>query len=161
MRVEWPFIYSGANWLWKETYPPELNPVHFTLSEDEVLLSYAATIRRQLQHAGSSYELIGFGNVFTFPSVRSQGYGKQVVAAATDYILRGDADVAVLFCSPSLRSFYEKSGWEAFPDAITRIGAPDRFTPDPNLRMMLFVSERGRRARSAFAEQPLYIETPW
>ncbi|XYH98532.1 GNAT family N-acetyltransferase [Sorangium sp. So ce1128] len=161
MRVQWPSIFKGSLRLLKHTYPPDMGTVHFTISEEGVLLSYASVMRIDLSHAGERYTVHGFGNAFTFPPYRGEGLGRQVVEMATAFLRDSDADVAGLFCAPGLERFYAASGWEALPGAITRVGTPERFTVYSELRMMLFLSEKGRQARTAFAGEPLYVPWPW
>ncbi|WP_437873538.1 hypothetical protein [Sorangium sp. So ce363] len=161
MRVAWPSIFTGPLRLLKHTYPPDMGTVHFTISEEEVLLSYASVMRLSLPHAGEEHVVYGLGNVFTFPPYRGEGHGRQVVEMATRFLQDSDADVAALFCNPSLERFYAGCGWEAPPGAITRIGTPERHSVYKELRMMLFLSEKGRRAREAFAREPLYVAWPW
>ena len=84
-----------------------------------------------------------------------------MVKAATTYIAKRDVDVAILFCEPGLKTFYEQAGWEGLPDAITHIGTPEKSEIHEGLRMMLFLSDKGTRGRSMFVEQPLYIDDPW
>ena len=110
MRVEWPFIDGG---MLRETYPA-------ALVEEDLLLSYAATFRLRIAHAGEEYEMGCLGNVFTYPGSRRQGYGRRVVGAATRHIRGSGADVAALFCAPDLESFYAASGWEPTPEARPR-----------------------------------------
>jgi len=45
--------------------------------------------------------------------------------------------------------------------ATTRIGTSEKSEKHDSLRMMHFVSEKGRAGYSAFADQPLYIDDPW
>ncbi|MBA3944105.1 MAG: hypothetical protein H0X37_06025 [Herpetosiphonaceae bacterium] len=161
MRIEWPFIFTGANRFLTELCPPELHPVHFAIVEGNVLLSYGATLRLEQPHAGEVYRLYGLGNVFTFPPYRREGFGRQVVDAATHYILASAADVGALFCGARLAPYYRVSGWEAMEGATTRIGTPDGYETHNVLRMMLFVSEKGKRGRQAFMHTPFYIESPW
>ena len=42
MRVEWPSILLGGDRLGTETYPAENQPVHFVVTEQHLLISYAA-----------------------------------------------------------------------------------------------------------------------
>jgi predicted N-acetyltransferase YhbS len=158
MRVEWPFIEGG---LPKETYPAGLRPVHFAVAEAGVLISYAAVIRLEVEHAGEAYRVCGLGNVLTYPACRGQGYGRQVVDAATQYIAASDADVAALFCEPTLESFYARSGWEAIREAATLTGSREAPAEYDALRMMLFVSGKGKAGRHAFETRPLHIEHGW
>jgi GNAT superfamily N-acetyltransferase len=158
MRVAWPFIEGGAL---RKTYPDECDPIHFVAVEDGLLLSYAAVIRMGIGHVGEEYETCGLGSVFTFPSSRGRGYGRQVVDAATRYITASAADVAALFTGPDLEGFYARSGWEALQGAITLIGRKDAPSVIDAVRMMLFVSEKGKAGRGAFESHPLYVENGW
>lgn len=161
MRVQWPSIFTGSlRWL-SETYPAELRPVHFVCSEREVLISYAAALRLALPHRGTTYQVYGVGNVFTFPPYRREGHGQQVLQAAAQYLDSGTIDLAILFCQPELAAFYARSGWEASPEAETRIGTPESYMLDHDLRMMRFISPLARQMRGEFAAHPLYIEWPW
>ncbi len=162
MRVEWPFIFTGKGRLRKETYDAAASPVHFAVSQEGVLISYAALIRTHLEHPGVTYEAYGLGNVFTFPSFRGEGHASRVVGAATEHALRsGEADVAALFCEPGLRTFYSGAGWEPMEGATTLTGSVDSPEACDGLRMMLFVSEKGEAVREAFEGMPLYVEHLW
>lgn len=161
MRVAWPSIFTGQLRLLKDPYPPDMGAVHFTISEEGVLLSYASALRLSLPHAGDQHVVYGLGNVFTFPPYRREGHGRQVVEMATRFFRDSDADVAALFCNPSVERFYAACGWETLPGALTHIGTPERHSVYAELRMMLFLSEKGHRARAAFAREPLYVPWPW
>jgi GNAT superfamily N-acetyltransferase len=161
MRAQWPFLYQGAERLTKEPFPPEWNPIHFTVSEEEVLISYASAIPLCLEHRGTSYQAYGLGNVFTAPPFRRAGYGSQVVAAATQYIIESGVDVATLWCDYGRRWFYARNGWRATPWSATRIGCPAAYRNYPGLRMMLFISEKGKQRRRSFALWPIYVPLTW
>jgi hypothetical protein len=53
------------------------------------------------------------------------------------------------------------SGWEAVDGVATLTGARDAPTEHEALRMVLFVSEKGRTNRRAFETQPLYLPHAW
>lgn len=161
MRVEWPFIFSGDSRLSTDIYGADLRPVHFVVAEGEVLVSYATVIRMDLDHAGPTWRVYGLGNVLTYPSFRGEGHGRRVVDAATQYIGDSDADVAALFCDPGLAGLYAKSGWTAMEGATTLVGSKADPTPYGALRMMLFVSAKGRAGRPLFEGHPWYVGDPW
>ena len=48
MRMEWSSIFYDDNLCMAETYPPELQPVHFVIAEDDSLLSYASLLKLSL-----------------------------------------------------------------------------------------------------------------
>jgi len=159
MRVEWPFIDGGA---FDQTYPMELDPVHFALVEGDLLISYAATFRLPLDHQGTTYQMEMLGNVFTFPGARHQGHGRQVVAAATEHIRRSGADAGALLCGPDLAPFYAGVGWESATAAtLVPRGPQEEPTKLDALRMMLFVSDQGIAARQPFTTTPLQVPFPW
>jgi GNAT superfamily N-acetyltransferase len=161
MRVEWPSILLGGHRLGTETYPAEHRPVHFVVSEQNLLISYAAIMHLMLDHADHYYQVAAFGNVFTFPAFRGEGHGRQVVGAATHFIQTSGVDLGIVFCKPHLVSFYRASGWGLIDGGGTRVGTPASFTDHPYHRLMLFVSNHGRENRAAFEQYPLYIESPW
>ena len=159
MRVVWPFINGG---MLRETYPAALHPVHVALVEDDLLLSYAATFRLSIEHAGEEYEMECLGNVFTYPASRRRGYGRMVVGAATERIRGSGADVAALFCEPSLEGFYAASGWEPIREAATVLtGGGGEAEELDAVRMMLFVSEKAGQRRRVFETLPLRVPFPW
>jgi predicted acetyltransferase len=160
MRLEWPSAFTGNRKLVTETYPPESEPVHFVAAEGDLLISYAAIIRMTLEHAGEAYKVYGLGNMLTFPSFRREGYGTQILELATEFIKRSDVDISILFCQPERKSFYGKPGWQV-SRSPTRVGVPGRYRTDDSLRMMLFVSEKGRRDRKKFEEEPVYVDELW
>ena len=148
IRVAWPWVDKGSL---REPYDRTLRPTYFALVSGDVLISHAAAIEVEIEHAGERYRMGGLGNVFTFPAFRERGYGRRVVDAATRHILASHADVAALFCGPRRVAFYERSGWRPVPSAP---GSADA-------RMMLFVSERGRGAQPAFDAEPFQVADEW
>jgi GNAT superfamily N-acetyltransferase len=160
MRMEWSSIFCDDNLYMSETYPPELQPVHFVIAENDSLLSYASLLKLNLTQAGIDYCIYGFGNLLTFPPYRRRGYGGQILQAATDFIQQSDADAAILFCDHLLEPFYAEKGWEVIPSP-TRLGILDRYEEYAPSRMMLFVSEKGERGKTDCESQPIYIDWPW
>ena len=160
MRMEWASIFYDDNLYMSETYPPELQPVHFLVAEDDSLLSYASLLKLNLSHATTNYHIYGFGNQLTFPPYRRRGYGGQILQAATDFILKSEVDAAILFCDQLLEGFYEAKGWTC-TQSPTRLGSPEQNREYAPSRMMLFVSEKGRLGREEFETQPIYIDWPW
>lgn len=100
MRVQWPFLFTAERQFVTDTYPSEFDPVHFVVAEGELLIAYASILRTDLEHAGLTYKIYGFGNMFTFPTFRAQGHGTRVAELATDFIKQSDVDIAILFCEP-------------------------------------------------------------
>lgn len=160
MRMEWSSIFYDDNLYMSETYPPEFQPVHFVMAEGDTLLSYASLLKISLLHVGTEYQIYGFGNLLTFPPFRRRGYGGEILQAATDFVRQSDVDAAILFCDRLLESFYAEKGWSV-TSSPTRLGNPDRFEEYTPSRMMLFVSEKGRRGKADFESQPIYIDWPW
>ncbi|HLO13951.1 MAG TPA: GNAT family N-acetyltransferase [Anaerolineales bacterium] len=160
MRTAWSDIFQGDNLYVSETFPPENQPVHFALAEGESLISYAAILEFSLNHCGNTYRGYGLGNMFTFPPFRKQGYGSQVLQAATRFIQTSTADIGILFCHPTLEPFYAAQGWQTTASQ-TRLGQPDHFQVYDSSRMMLFISEKGLANQKDFDRQPIYVDWPW
>ncbi len=135
---------------------PESHPLSFALVEQDVLISHALVSWRALTQAGETYKMYGLSAVFTYPQFEKQGYGRQVVGAATAHILASDADAAMLGCKPHLIPFYAASAWSDMPTTQILYGSKSAPTQGSHV-MMLFVSEKGRQNRLAFEREPVYV----
>lgn len=160
MRCEWPSIFQGDILYLSEPYPPELKPVHFVMAEGDSLLSYATLMKRNISHVNQDFTIYGFGNMFTFAPYRKHGYGRKILHAATQYIQQSDVDVAILFCDKSLEGYYAAEGWQTTLSP-THLGYPNEQNLYEPLRMMLFISEKGKAAQTDFENSPLWIDYPW
>ncbi|MEO0868402.1 MAG: GNAT family N-acetyltransferase, partial [Cyanobacteria bacterium J06642_11] len=156
VRIEWAKAFTGPSRTWDYIHK-STRPCYFTVSEQDILISFAEVNQRSLHHANESYKLYGLSAVYTFPAYRHEGYGQQVVQAATDYIGSSDADVAMLFCSPALIDFYRASGWQALPTATIHYGDPDQPSTNKDVVMTQFVSSKGRQHQPIFTNQPVYV----
>ena len=157
VRVEWWWVFQGKNRLWDYTQK-KTHPVNVVLLEEDVLISHAEVNWRMLEHEGETFKVYGLSAVFTYPAFRKEGFGRQVTQAATEYILNGDGDVAMLFCLPELVPFYEMCGWTAMRD--TAIWYGDKEAPavdEEEVLMLVFVAEKGQWARLRFAARPVYV----
>lgn len=157
MRVEWAEGFVGANRRRGWITSPARHPLHFVLTEDHVLISYTGVVWDMLEHAGNTFKTYGLSGVFTYPAFRGEGHGSRLVERATHYIQASDADIAILFCDPKRKNFYGRSGWRAVEGSATLVGEPQNAAIYPELRMMLFVSEKGERARPRFENEPVYF----
>ena len=153
MRVEWPYIYSGERRLWMETFPSDLKPVHFCVTDGEVLLSHAEVVEAEFVHEGETLSVHGLGNVFTFPPFRRCGYGAQVVAAATSHTLEYPGDAAFLKTNLQLEQFYSAHGWMTLNDS-SGSDAPDR-----PISMGILRSDRAKKISGSFQNRTM--ELPW
>lgn len=160
MRVQWPSIFTGEEQFVTDTFPPELDPVHFVAVEGDLLISYASLFRMDLEHASKIYKIYGLGNMLTFPSFREKGIGGKVLGMATEHIKHNAVDLSMLFCDPQRESFYGKRGWK-ITRSPTRIGSPNQYKDHDLTRMMLFLSEKARQGIKDFNEEPVYVDEPW
>ena len=161
VRIEWPELFSGEHRFRDWTSRPELHPVTFLLEEGGVLISRLEVVWDVLQHAGETYTTYGLSGVLTYPAFRKQGYALQLVHSARNYIeQQGDADI-VLFHS-TLKGFYEQAGFERIESLVTLVGDSRSPQRSHETAFMLFVSEKGKRGRHSFENEPVYIgESIW
>jgi hypothetical protein len=125
--------------------------------DDSLLISHAAVVWKYLEHAGESYKTYGLSGVFTHPCFRERGYARQIVETGTAYIKCSDADIAMLWCAPSLKGFYARSGWIGLEKSRTLIGPKQAPIVYHLLLMMLFISEKGKDSQPAFESEPIYF----
>lgn len=133
----------------------EYHPVHFVLSENNLLISYLAVVWKNLEHAEKKYKTYGLSGVFTHPSFRKQGYGLQLVKEAKRYIENSDADIT-LFTSIHI-GFYEKAGFIPMENAKIFEGNSKHPEEVRESVFMLFLSTKGREARKDFETKPIYF----
>jgi len=158
LRMQYPdgFVNENRlrNWITREAD----HPIHIAIVEEGILISHTNVVWKHLDHAGVTYKAYGLTGVFTYPSFWGQGYGSKVVAAGTDYILRSDADIAMLYCEGSLMNFYARQGWISMDKSVSFIEEKNRpVRVDDEILMMLFISPKGQRSRAAFEDQPIYF----
>lgn len=129
----------------------------FVVARGKRLISYASVCYVELELDGVRYHCGGVGGVMTFPAFRRSGYGGQVVQAATESIQQSPTvDIGLLWTDPKNKSFYNRYGWESLPGLITLIGNP-AVPYDNELRMMIFTSEKGKKARTAFEHGQIHV----
>ena len=161
VRVQWPQLDARDGVLWKVASDSAART--FVVLDGEQLVSHAEANFRIIEHAGASFTVGGLSAVFTYPAYRRGGYATQVARAASAFLDRSHADLAMLFCGEPLRRFYASCGWEACDAARMLYG--DSAAPTPHtgsLVMMRFISGKGRAARRGFESEPVYVgERTW
>jgi predicted acetyltransferase len=157
LRIQWPFLNGQQNRLW-DFVAVENGPITFVLVDDEILISHTEVNHRTVEFGGHNLKVGGLSAVFTYPAFRGGGHARRIVAAATDSILKSDADLAMLFCGAPLEKFYESCGWTAMKSARVMYGPKQSpQLKDDNLVMMLFVSDRGKAMREVLERKPIYV----
>jgi GNAT superfamily N-acetyltransferase len=161
MRELWPDVFTGDRTWMAHSYPPDLPATHVVVHYDRVMVAYAAVIRLAVGCPGGDLAVDALGSVITARPYRGQGHGTRVQERVAEIIDSGDADVAGLFCAPDSERFYARTGWVTCPGG-TLLGPPDAATPvDAGLRMMRFVSARGRAERAELVARPWRVDWTW
>jgi GNAT superfamily N-acetyltransferase len=144
IRIHWddPYVVDPAAPL----VPEDRHPQHVVAGEREALFSSARVTWVPFTHDGHEYRLYCLGDVFTYPAFRRQGLGEAVTTAGTSLIRSdADADLAILFCDPSLAGFYARHGWEGAPGLRAEAGdGADGYRLE-GLPMLLRLSARATR----------------
>lgn len=164
MRIEWPQGFTGRwrgrRWISR----PEFNPHHFVLLDNDFVIGHAESMWRDWGHNDIVYRVYGISGVFIYPDYQGEGYGKQLVQAATDYCkAQPDADLGMVWREPHLEDFYTQCGWEPMPTTTTLIGETrDSAQVDDERLLMFFNSEKGRDHRHHFEDNSVYFGwTTW
>jgi hypothetical protein len=156
IRIFWLNHLQGEDRFWNLTLPdPSVH--HFVLAERSVLISHALVRQRTITHLGNAYKVFGVGSVMTYPAFRREGYGRRVVAAATEYILGSDADIGMLFTAPELEVFYGASGWTRLDKTGVYYGDPAQPKFDDAFIMMLYISDKAKAHRDDFGQGELFV----
>jgi len=160
LRVEWPDGFVGKNELRDWIHHPYQHAVHFTLIENDLLVSYVGIVWKELEHVGETFKTYGLSGVFTYPSFRNRGYGLQLVKVGKEYIQNQDGDIA-LFTSTQ-KDFYEKAGFIKLEGVKLLEGARNNPVEHDEPVFMLFLSEKGKAYRKDFETKPIYFgEDTW
>jgi predicted GNAT family N-acyltransferase len=155
------FEYSGDYDLAPESDP---RMMHVLIGRGRELIAYAGIICTTIEHQGVAYKCYGLSGVLTFPAHRKKGYGKRLIDAATNLIREdASADIALLWTATHNVPFYAQHGWEPMPDMLTFDGDPAQPMPhNDQVRMMLFLSEKGKNGRATFEHGQVYVgEESW
>ena len=158
LRAQYPGGFMNENRLRDWVTREEDHPIYIVIVEKGILISHTNIVWKYLDHDGITYKAYGLTGVFTYPSFRGQGYGSQVVAAGTEYILNSDGDIAMFYCVERLKNFYARHGWIHMDTSISFIGTkeqPQRV--DDEILMMQFISPKCQRGRQAFESKPIYF----
>lgn len=156
VRIEWLWNLKGD--LRFRDYTTKKTALRFfVISEKDVLISFAEVNQRVLSHVDREFKVYGLTSVFTYPGFRQEGYGHQIVQAASDFIQSSEADVAILFRVPELKHFYQAHGWLSMDTATILYGAPENPEIKKKPVSMMFVSDKGKQHQSDFADLPVYV----
>jgi hypothetical protein len=114
-----------------------------------------------IEHNEKHYEIYAFGNMFTFPPYRKQGYGKQILKLASDFILKSDVDAGILFCNTNVEAFYKSFDWVTTRVPVRR-GTVDDYEEHEGIKTMILpVTRKGKQGRVDFDSHPLYVRWLW
>jgi GNAT superfamily N-acetyltransferase len=161
-RMTWPEAYTGERSFDKDIYPEEYQAMHFTLAENDNVISHVEIARLMLGMEDETYMVWALGGVLTYPAFRNQGFGSKVVLAASEYIRQSGADLGLLMCAARLTNFYHECGWEPqAPDAQTELDTTFYQSEPVICRMALFVTPRAVKARDLFLSGPLSLTWVW
>ena len=83
--------------------------------EDDQLISHVGAVTRLCLCDSTEILLGGIGGVMTHPSQRGKGYASDGISRAIEFLGQDiQVDMALLFCAPRLRSFYQRFGFRCF-----------------------------------------------
>ena len=92
----------------------------FYIYQDNQIISYAAVIETIIEVNGESYTIAGLSSVTTHPDYRKKGFGTEVVAKASQWIIENKKiDFGIFTAQPHLVPFYKKvSDWKVEPNML-------------------------------------------
>ncbi len=145
-------------------HDPALNALSFYASECGVVVSYAAVIRKTIQHGTQTYTLGGLSWVATDPDYRRSGFGTRTVSAATRWMESNNFDLGLFTCDPPLASFYARAGdWPVVEDVVV-IGSRDadalRSDTLGKVVLMRLFSEKARATASMLRGTTIDLDLP-
>jgi GNAT superfamily N-acetyltransferase len=162
LRMEWPEGFTGPNRLRDWISRDEDHPISLMLVDKNILISHSEVLWKHIEIGDHAYKIYGLAGVLTHPGFRGQGFGSRVVALATDYIDKRDADFGVVFTQDHLKDFYARCGWEPMQEPIFLVGRQESPVLTDHLVLMRFLSEKGKKIRKVNESEPVYFgEDDW
>lgn len=163
LRFNFPEGFTGSNENRDWINDPKDASTHIVItSENNILVSYCAVVKKQLEHVDQNYTCWGLTGVMTHPVFRGKGFGGQVVAIGTKIIRESSTDIGMFHCNPNLIDFYGKFGWEPMKNTITLIGSRKNPEISDELMMALFLSDKAKSHRLEFENNKIYFgENTW
>jgi hypothetical protein len=94
------------------------------LVDDGIVLAALDILRKEITHAGRSFQAGGLSTVVTRADVRGEGHGGRLVVAALQAMPAMGLDLGLFTCDSDLQNFYERAGWQLLPGAVLVGGTP-------------------------------------
>lgn len=160
MKCEWPQAFEGKEKIhWPDN--PETHPVSLIFVDNDIVISHVAVPCKRIRHKGQTYKASGLSEVVTDPYYRGQGFGLKLVKEATAFMEKGNSDIGLFTCEPSLVRFYRQGGWK-YEKGTNLIGGtlakPFRSDDLELSAMTRFFSDKAQKNRSAFEKADVYLE---
>lgn len=77
VRIEWSWAFTGSGCTWDYTRKAT-HLQYFTLSEQDVLISFVEVNQRSLQYADETFQAYGLSAAYTYPAYRNEGFGSRL-----------------------------------------------------------------------------------
>ena len=161
MQREWPQAFEGISGEIPFPENPQTHPTSFVLLDDSTVISHVAVPWKHIQHNRQTFKAYGLSEVMTHPDYRHQGFGLQLVKAATSFIQSSQADLGLFTCQPFLVNFYTQAGWEHLKDTNLIGGTRARPFRSDSLGLSTlagFFSDKAQQQRAAFEGADIYLE---
>ncbi|GAA3121971.1 GNAT superfamily N-acetyltransferase [Kribbella aluminosa] len=147
-------------------HDPALRPLSMLLVDDGVVVAALDILRKELRHAGNTFQAGGLSTVVTRADLRGQGHGHRLVTAARTTMIDEHLDLGIFTCDRPLLPFYESAGWHHLPGTTLIGGTPnDPFPSDQpafdKVALGAFFSPDAQQAAPSFdnARIPLHPGT--
>lgn len=158
MRFNFPDGFQGPNETRDWLNNPADKSIHVVITtENDILVSYCAVVRKQIVHLNEEYSIMGLTGVMATLPFKGRGFGTKVIDIGTKIIRESLVDVGMFHCSHDLKGFYVKSGWEPMEKTITLVGNPEHPETSDELMMALFFSEKAKLHKPDFESTPVYF----
>lgn len=157
----WPRALPDARSAEHPLHDPNTHPTCMMLMKDGTLVAYTGVPWKMIEHANETYTAYGLSCVMSHPDFRGQGYGRQMVDAATAFIKSNNPDLGIFTCDPPLQPFYEGSGWTIIENSPLIGGTRQKPFPSDTLNKVTmggFFSPKAIQNQAAFTGVPIHLD---
>ena len=92
--------------------------VHFLMDVDGQTVSHVGVLKHGISVGGQLATVGGVGGVVTLPNFQRNGYARELMLHAVEFLKKWQVDAGLLFCLRRRVPYYESQGWQVIDGPV-------------------------------------------
>ena len=92
--------------------------VHFLMDVDGQTVSHVGVLKHGISVGGQLVTVGGVGGVVTLPAFQKNGYARELMLHAAQFLKKWQVDAGLLFCLRRRVPYYESQGWQVIDGPV-------------------------------------------